>query len=154
MLARARAQGFPARWVAADEVYGVRDLRLCIRELGFDYAIAVPATHRVSTPAGRFDTAAVLAKLPRRAWQRIRTGHGTKGDHHYDWAMIEIIGDDTPPGFDAGPSFLLVRRHRYTRQLSFYRCHSASATPVALADLVEVVCRRWRVEEDFQAGSR
>jgi len=150
MLARARAQGFPARWVAADEVYGGRDLRLCIRELGFDYAIAVPATHRVTTPAGRFDTAAVLAKLPRRAWQRIRTGHGTKGDRHYDWAMIEIIGDDTPPGFDAGHSFLLVRRHRYTRQLSFYRCHSA--TPVTLADLVEVVCRRWRVEEDFQAA--
>lgn len=83
MLTRARAQGFPARWVAADEVYGGRDLRLRIRELRFDYAIAVPATHRVSTPAGRFETPAVLAKLPRRAWQRMRTGHGTKGDRHY-----------------------------------------------------------------------
>ena len=150
LLARARAQGIPARWVAADEVYGGRDLRLRIRELGFDYAIAVPATHRVSTPAGRFETAAVLAKLPRRAWQRMRTGHGTKGDRHYDWAMIEIIGDDTPPGPGAGHSFLLVRRHRYTRNLSFYRCHSA--TRVTLADLVDVVCRRWRVEEDFQAA--
>jgi len=150
LLARARAQGFPARWVAADEVYGGRDLRLRIRELGFDYAIAVPATHRVNTPAGRLATAAVLAKLPRRAWQRMRTGHGTKGDRHYDWAMIEILGDDTPPGQEAGYSFLLIRRHRYTCQLSFYRCHSA--TPVALGDLVDVVCRRWRVEEDFQAA--
>jgi SRSO17 transposase len=150
MLARARAQRFPARRVAADEVYGGRDLRIAIRELGFDYAIAVPATHRVSTPAGRFETAAVLARLPRRAWQRLRTGHGTKGDRHYDWAMIEIIGDDAPPGQAAGHSFLLVRRHRYTRQLSFYRCHST--TTVALADLVDVVCTRWRVEEDFQAA--
>lgn len=150
LLARARAQGFPARWVAADEVYGGRDLRVSIRELGFDYAIAVPATHRVDTPAGRFETAAVLAKLPRRAWQRMRTGHGTKGDRHYDWAMIKVTGDDAPAGQDAGHSFLLARRHRYTRNLSFYRCHSA--TPVALADLVEVVCTRWRVEEDFQAA--
>ncbi len=150
MLARARVQGFPARWVAADEVYGGRELRISIRELGYDYAIAVPATHRVSTPAGRFETASVSAKLPRRAWQRMRTGHGTKGDRHYDWAMIAVIGDDTPPGQAAGHSFLLVRRHRYTRQLSFYRCHSA--TPVTLADLVDVVCTRWRVEEDFQAA--
>ncbi|MGH3803476.1 MAG: IS701 family transposase [Pseudonocardiaceae bacterium] len=152
LLARARAQGFPARWVAADEVYGGRDLRRRIRELGFDYAIAVPATHRVNTPAGRLATAAVLAKLPRRAWQRMRTGHGTKGDRHYDWAMIEVIGDDTPPSHEAeaGHNFLLARRHRYTRQLSFYRCHSA--TPVTLATLVDVVCTRWRVEEDFQTA--
>ncbi|MGW6542805.1 transposase [Streptomyces massasporeus] len=68
MLERARAQGFPARWVAADEVYGGRELRFRIRELGYGYAVAVPASHRVSTPAGRFDTASVLAKLPRRAW--------------------------------------------------------------------------------------
>ncbi|WP_405933362.1 hypothetical protein [Streptomyces sp. NBC_00827] len=104
----------------------------------------------MSTPAGRFDTPGVLAKLPRRAWQRLRTGHGTKGDRHYDWAMIEVSADDTPPGHAAGHSFLLVRRHRYTRELSFYRCHST--TSVALADLVAVVCRRWRIEEDFQAA--
>jgi hypothetical protein len=47
----------------------------------------------------------------------------------------------------AGHSFLLVRRHRYTRELSFYRCHSA--TPVALADLVAVVCTKWRIEVTF-----
>lgn len=70
----------------------------------------------------------------------------------YDWAMIEIIGDDTPPGHDAGHSFLLARRHRYTRNLSFYRCHSA--TPVTLADLVEVVCRRWRVRKISRPRSR
>jgi SRSO17 transposase len=150
LLTRARAAGLPARWVAGDEVYGGRDLRIRIRELGYDYAVAVPATHRVSTPIGRLSTTDVLAKLPRRAWQRIRTGHGTKGDRHYDWAMIEITGDDTPPDHESGYSFLLVRRHRYTRQLSFYRCHST--TPVALPDLVDVVCRRWRVEEDFQAA--
>jgi SRSO17 transposase len=84
MLERARAAGIPARWVAADEVYGGRDLRTRIRELGYDYAVAVPASHRVATPAGRFTAASLLARLPRQAWQRLRAGHGTKGDRHYD----------------------------------------------------------------------
>jgi SRSO17 transposase len=42
LLARVRATRLPARWVAADEVYGGRDLRTRIRELGYDYTIAVP----------------------------------------------------------------------------------------------------------------
>lgn len=112
--------------------------------------VAVPAGQRVTTPAGRFTATAILAKLPRRAWQRLRTGHGTKGDRHYDWAMVEITGDDTPPDHATGHSFLLVRRHRYTGEVSFYRCHTA--VPVALVDLVSVVCTRWRIEEDFAAA--
>jgi hypothetical protein len=43
----------------------------------------------VTTSAGRFTTTSLLARLPRKAWQRLRAGHGTKGDRHYDWAMIE-----------------------------------------------------------------
>jgi len=39
MLEGAREVGMPARWVAADEVYGGRDLRIRIRELGYDYAL-------------------------------------------------------------------------------------------------------------------
>jgi len=57
MLERAREAGMPARWVAADEVYGGRDLRTRIRELGYDDAIAVPASHRVTTPADRWTAA-------------------------------------------------------------------------------------------------
>jgi hypothetical protein len=106
--------------------------------------------HYVATGAGRFTAAALAARLPRLAWQRLKTGQGSKGDRHYDWAMIEVTADDTPPGDTAGHTLLLVRRHRYTCELSFYRCHSAAA--VALSDLVAVVCRRWRIEEDFQAA--
>jgi len=147
LLERARDLGLPARWVAADEVYGGRDLRMRIRELGYDYTMAVQSDHYVTTRAGRFTAAALTARLPRRAWQRLKTGQGGKGDRHYDWAMIEVVPDDTPPGHAAGHAFLLVRRHRYTRELSFYRCHSAAA--VALGDLVAVVCRRWRIEMVF-----
>jgi hypothetical protein len=124
MLERARQAGTPARWTAADEVYGGHDLRIRIRELGYDYAVAVPASHRATAPAGRFTAISLLARLPRKAWQRLRAGHGTKGDRHYDWAMIEAGPDDTPPGHDPGHSVLLVRRHRYTGELSF-----ATATP-------------------------
>ena len=126
MLERAREAGMPARWVAADEVYGGRDLRTRIRELGYDYAIAVPASHRVTTPAGRFTVTSLLDRLPRRAWQRLRAGHGANGDRHCDWAVIETCPDDTPPGREPGHSVLLIRRHRYTGELSFYRCHSTA----------------------------
>jgi hypothetical protein len=67
-----------------------------IRELGYDYAVAVPASHRVTTPAARFTATSLLARLPGKAWQRLRAGHGTEGDRHYDWAMIEIGPDDNP----------------------------------------------------------
>ena len=150
LLERARDLGLPARLVAGDEVYGGRDLRMRIRELGYDYTMAVPDDHYVTTRAGRFTAAALAARLPLRAWQRLKTGQGGKGDRHYDWAMIEVIPDDTLPGHAAGHALLLVRRHRYTRELSFYRCHSVAA--VALGNLVAVVCRRRRTGEDFQVA--
>ncbi|MGI5142778.1 IS701 family transposase [Streptomyces sp. CA-106110] len=151
MLRRARTLGVEARWLAGDEVYGGRDLRRCARELAFDYAVAVRADHTVATPAGGFTANALARQLPRQAWMRMRTGHGLKGDRHYDWAWIGVLADDAPePGnrVEDGHSVLVVRRHRFTGELSFYRCHSA--IPVTLADLVHVICTRWRVEEDFQ----
>jgi hypothetical protein len=32
----------------------------------------------------------------------MRTGHGTKGARHYDWAMLEVTSDDTPTGTRTG----------------------------------------------------
>ncbi|MFD8396755.1 IS701 family transposase, partial [Streptomyces sp. NPDC059680] len=151
MLTRARHLGIRARWFAGDEVYGSRELRRTARTLGFDYALAVRADHTATTPAGHFTATALAAQVPARAWMRMRTGHGLKGDRHYDWALIEIRPDDTPTGHDdSGHAFLAVRRHRYTRELSFYRCHSM--TPVSLADLVHVICTRWKIEECFHGA--
>lgn len=45
-------------------------------------------------------------------------------------------------------SYPVIRRHRYTGELSFYRCHST--TPVTPATLIDVITRRSKVEEDFQ----
>jgi SRSO17 transposase len=152
MLARARSLGIAARWFTGDEVYGGRELRKTARSLGFDYALAVKADHRATTQAGRLSAAELARRVPKKAWMRMRTGHGLKGDRHYDWALIDVIADDTPADEAAAAehAYLVVRRHRYTRELSFYRCHST--TPVSLAGLVNIICTRWKIEEDFQSA--
>ncbi len=127
---------------------GGRELRQAACQLGFDYALAVRADHRVDTTVGRLSVTDLATRVPKKNWMRLRTGHGLRGDRHYAWAMLDIHPDDTPDGQEHGHSTVLVRRHRYTRELSYCRCHSA--LPVTLADLVDVVCCRCRLEEDFQ----
>jgi SRSO17 transposase len=150
MLRAAGQQGISASFFLGDEVYGGRELRTACRELGLGYVVGVRSNHQVTTPAAKLSVAKAAARLPKRAWQRMRTGAGHKGVRDYDWAMIEVTADDTPDGHDpaAGRSVLLVRRHRYTRTVSYYRCFAPR--PVTLARLVSLVCRRWRVEDDFQ----
>jgi SRSO17 transposase len=143
--------------VTGDEVYGGRDLRRAIRALGMGYVLAVRANHALTLGSGRTLTAAGAARLiPRGAWQRMRTGHGTKGSRHYDWAMLEVTSDDAPGdqhgGRDAGRSTLLVRRHRYTGTCSYYRCWTPG--PVPLARLIATAVARWRVEEDHQLAKQ
>lgn len=150
MLRAASQQGISASFFLGDEVYGGRELRTACRELGLGYVVGVRSNHQVTTPAAKLSVARAAGLLPKRAWQRMRTGAGQKGVRDYDWAMIEVTADDTPDGHDgdAGTSLLLVRRHRYTRTVSYYRCFAPG--PVTLARLVSLVCRRWRVEDDFQ----
>ncbi|MFG2632025.1 IS701 family transposase [Streptomyces sp. NPDC048473] len=150
MLASAHAAGIRTAWVAADEVYGGRELRCRIRVLGYGYAIAVPTSHRVTTPSGKKQVTALLERVPKRAWMRLKTGNGTKGERLYDWAVIDVTADDTPPGQADGHSQVLIRRHRRTGTLSFYRTWHPDPQPISV--LVSAVCRRWRVEEDFQGA--
>jgi hypothetical protein len=44
----------------------------------------------------------------------------------------------------------LIRRNNATGELAYYRCWSQA--PVPLRDLVRVACRRWTIEESFQAS--
>ncbi len=66
--------------------------------------------------------------------------------------MLEVTSDDTPGGHGAGHSLLLARRHRYTGQLSFYRCWTPG--PVPLARLIAIAAARWRIEEDHQIAKQ
>ena len=120
------------------------------------YVLAVRANHAFVLGSGRTLTAAGAVRLiPRGAWQRMRTGHGTKGSRHYDWAMLEVTGDDAPGGQhgqrDAGRSALLVRRHRYTGTCSYYRCWAPGSVP--LARLIAVAQARWKIEENHQLAN-
>jgi SRSO17 transposase len=149
LLDRAQCLGIRAAFVAGDEVYGGRELRRSIRQRGMGYVLAVRANHTVTTGPGRTMTAAqAVSMIPARAWQRMRTGSGTKGTRHYDWAMLEVTSDDTPGRHGDGHSVLLVRRHRYTGQLSYYRCWTPM--PVPLSKLIAIASARWRIEEDHQ----
>jgi len=148
LLDRAHALGIRAAFVAGDEVYSGRQLRCGIRQRGMSYLLAVRASHVVTTGSGRTVTAAGAARMiPARAWHRMRTGSGTKGTRHYDWAMLQVTSDDTPRGHNAGHSVLLARRHRYTGQLSFCRCWTPG--PVSLSRLIAIASARWRIEMVF-----
>src|SRR5262249_9508773 len=145
---RAHRLGIRAAFVAGDEVYGGRELRRSIREREMGYVMAVRANPAPSFGSGRAGSAAgAVRMIPHQAWHRMRTGSGTKGTRHYDWAMLEVTSDDTPGEQDGGPSMLLVRRHRYTGTLSYYRCWAPG--PVPLSTLIAVASARWRIEMVF-----
>jgi SRSO17 transposase len=153
LLDRAHAAGIRAAFVAGDEVYGGRELRRSIRQRGIGYVMAVRSSHVVASGSGRAMTAAdAVSMIPPHAWHRMRTGSGTKGTRHYDWAMLQVTSDDTPEGHGDGHSVLLVRRHRYTGQLSYYRCWTPG--PVPLSKLITVASASWRVEEDHQLSKQ
>src|SRR5215472_6066880 len=156
LLERAHQRGIQAAFVTGDEVYGGRELRRAIRSRGMGYVLAVRSNATITItrgPGGRTITAAGAAGLiPAGGWQRLRTGSGTKGVRQYDWAMLQITADDTPDDQDDGRSVLLIRRHRYTRTLSFYRCWTPG--PVPLRRLIAVAQIRWRIEEDHQLAKQ
>ncbi|WP_184729114.1 IS701 family transposase [Saccharopolyspora phatthalungensis] len=146
MIGRALDAGVAARWVAGDEVYGA-DPRLRAeleaREVGYVLAVACDAP--ITTAAGTLRADAVAGMVPSRAWQRISCGTGAKGHRYYDWAWVDIHAPD--PG---GHRWLLLRRHRRTGELAFYRCHHPH--PVSLDTLVRVAGRRWTIEQSFQTA--
>jgi SRSO17 transposase len=145
MIGRALDAGTPAAWVTGDEVYGADPgLRADLERRRTGYVLAVAATCRVSTAAGRCQARAIAARLPRAAWQRYSAGAGAKGHRYYDWAWL-AAGPARP-----GHHWLLIRRNRRTRELAFYRCYSPR--PVPLPVLVKVAGIRWTTEENFQAG--
>jgi SRSO17 transposase len=154
LLRHAVLTGAVAHWVAGDEVHGGAGLRRLIRSLGMGYVMAVRGNHTVTTSPGTTMTVTAAARLLKpRHWQRMRTGSGSKGAKDYYWAILQVKPDDSPGDqageHDDGHSCLLLRRHRYTGTISYFRCWSRTGVP--LADLIEVAVRRWRIERTTAA---
>jgi SRSO17 transposase len=152
MLTRALRAGVPARWVTADEVYGADPgLRAACEAHRIGYVLAIGCDRRIPTDAGPQRADEIAAGLPRWAWQRLSAGAGAKGERYYEWAWIDHTDRahrDDP--LDTQRWSLLIRRHRHTGELAFYRCYAPE--PVPLRELVRVAGRRWTIEEAFQAG--
>ena len=143
MITTAVASHTPAAWVAADEVYGGNPkLRLTLEEHQLGYVMAVARTERIMLPRGPAMVAELAVLVPEAAWQRLSAGPGAKGQRFYDWALIDA--EPIPDGY----RWALIRRHRTTGELAFYRCYAPQMVP--LKRLVAVAGRRWAVEESFQ----
>jgi len=148
MVTRAVQAQVPAAWVAGDEVYGADpQLRRTIRGHHLGYVLQVAANRRVPTGAGPIRVDQLPARLPRRAWQRLSAGAGSKGHRVYSWAWVGLQPEDPD---DTGAHHLLIRRNEVTGELAYLRCYSPA--PVPLRTLVRVAGQRWRIEESFQAA--
>jgi hypothetical protein len=102
--------------------------------------MAVSCDARFTTPAGPQRADELAAAAPKRGWQRLSAGEGSKGHRLYNWLLID-------PGADQ--HLLLVRRSiSKPSELAYYICRSN--TPVPLAELVRITGSRWAVEETFQ----
>jgi SRSO17 transposase len=140
MLQRLLEQGIEIGWFTADEAYGDNPgLRAWLETEQLDYVMAISCDHRFATPTGPVRADDLARSAPKRGWQRLSCGAGSKGARLYDWLLID-------PGVDSHP--LLVRRSIGSGELAYHIVHTGHSVPVA--ELVRVVGTRWGVEETFQ----
>ena len=139
LLAKHGRQALP--WFTADEAYGDNPgVRGWLDEQNLNYVMAISCDARFTTPTGPRRADELAASAPKRGWQRLSAGQGSKGHRLYDWLLID-------PGTDQ--HLLLVRRSiTKPSELAYYVCRCS--TPVPLAELVRVAGSRWGVEETFQ----
>jgi SRSO17 transposase len=141
MLERARDTGALFSWFTADEAYGDNPgLRAWLEDQDINYVMAISCDQRFSTPTGRMRADELARMAPKRGWQRLSAGEGSKGQRLYDWLFID-------PGNDIHQ--LLIRRSiSKPSELAYYIIHTNTPTP--LVELVRVAGSRWGVEETFQ----
>jgi hypothetical protein len=110
-------------------VYGA-GLREELERRDVGYVLAVACSHRVRTAAGTLRADTIAERLPRRAWQRLSAGPGSKGPRYYDWAWISI---PTANAECRGQGWLLIRHNNTPGDLAFYRCYTPRPVPLACA---------------------
>jgi SRSO17 transposase len=121
-------------WFTADEAYGDNPgLRNWLDEHDLHYVMAVSCDARFATATGPRRADELAACAPKRGWQRLSAGQGSKGHRLYDWLLID-------PGTDEQHLLLVRRSISKPDQLAYYVCRSS--TPVPLAELVRVAGSR------------
>ncbi len=90
MLERLLDAGSDIEWFTADEAYGDNPgLRGWCEQAGLNYVMAISCDHRFDTPAGKMRADALAAAAPRKGWQRLSAGIGSKGHRLYDWLLLD-----------------------------------------------------------------
>ena len=147
MIARALEAGVPARWVTGDSVYGNDGkLRRWLEEQRVAHVLGVSGNHYVWVGFQQQPVATVAQRVPRKAWQRLSAGPGSKGPRWFDWAALRL------PCLERGwQRWLLLRRKvDDPAELAFYRVFAP--TRVTLREVVQVAGTRWAVEECFETA--
>jgi SRSO17 transposase len=146
MVERAAAAGVPARWVAADAVYGSDyHFRLTAETLGLGYVAGVRADFAVRSGFRQVRVKGLLAEVPADGWRRVSCGDGAKGPRVYDWASFR-----TPsPEPETYARWVLIRRSvPDPEEVAYFACGGPPAT--TLEDLVRVAGARWAIEDLFE----
>ena len=148
MVERAVAAGVPAKWVAADAVYGSgRGFRSAIEGLRLGYVVGVRTDYAVWAGFRQVRAKALLAEVPAGAWHRLSCGDGAKGPRRYDWAVTRTNCPD--PGEYC--RWLLIRRSASDPgDVAYFACGGPPGT--TLAELVRAAGLRWAIEECFELG--
>jgi SRSO17 transposase len=148
MLARAFADGVPARWVTGDRVYGAdRRLRMWLEARPQAYVLAVSSQEYVWVDGRQRQVKTILTALPGAGWTRVSAGDGAKGPRWYDWHWRPLAAP-LDPGWRR---WLLVRRSLSTpTELTAYVVFARDET--TLAEVVRVAGTRWTIESGFEAA--
>lgn len=147
MIERAQQAGVPFQWVTGDEVYGNDgQMRRWLEGRKISYVLAVAAQYRVFYQGARRWAAEIATLLPKKAWQRLSAGAGTKGERLYDWALLPLGEVD-----EERRRWLLFRRSiSDPTDLAYYVV--SAPKKASLAVMVKVAGTRWAIEESFASA--
>jgi SRSO17 transposase len=115
-------------------------LRRWLEHRGLNYVMAVSCDSRFTTPTGPLRADELAADAPRKGWQRLSAGQGSKGHRLYDWLVLD-------PGAD---EHLLLVGQLDQEADRVGLLHLPCSRPVPVAEVVRVAGSRWGVEETFQ----
>lgn len=150
MLTRALDAGVPAKWVAADEVYGsdYKFRHLCENK-GLGYAVAISSGAHLFWNGQRMKVSEHVAQFKNSQWRRLSCGSGTKGERHYDWAYLSW---SHPEKENVTRGFLVRRSVSDPNELAYFFTSAPKRTH--LKTLVRVAGSRWAIEECFEQAKQ
>ncbi|WP_336246764.1 IS701 family transposase [Gloeobacter morelensis] len=146
MLKRAVQAGAPARWVAADALYGTdHRLRHCVEELGLNYVLAVQKDHAVWIGQKTHRVETLVTQQGAETWRILSCGEGSKGPRFYRWTAL-ALGHPEKPHLRR---WVIGRRNlgEPDKVAYFLALAPVGTTP---EQLVGVIGRRWAIEQGFQ----